>query len=130
MQRVKWKGMQQGNMYGVESSNCPKNLLSDPPLSTTTSDFIENYTDDQALFVEDFSSALVKMLSNKYTSLVDAPYTITQGECSIPEGDSGMFSCTAGNGSETAGEYCYHLLLMSYLSDFSIHGICSVVELS
>ena len=73
-------------------------MLADPLGSTPTHQLIENYADDQALFIKDFSSALFKMLSNGYTNLVDSPYIIVPDKCTIPESSTNLFICNSGSG--------------------------------
>ena len=46
-----------------------------PPGSTPSADLIDLYAEDQAAWVQDFSTALVAMLANKNLQLVDSGYT-------------------------------------------------------
>ena len=89
---------QHGRFYGIEHISCPRNMLADPLGSTPTHQLIENYADDQALFIKDFSSALFKMLSNGYTNLVDSQYIIAPDKCTIPESSTSLFICNSGSG--------------------------------
>ena len=67
----------QGRNTGVNlpEGYCPRNLMAFPPGSTPSADLIDLYAEDQAAWVQDFSTALVAMLANKNLQLVDSGYT-------------------------------------------------------
>ena len=75
-----------------------------PPGSTPSADLIDLYADDQAAWVEDFSTALVAMLANKNLQLVDSGYTAQSSSCNIPNED-GQLTCnpvsSTGGGGDT-----------------------------
>mmetsp|Transcript_72565 Transcript_72565/g.114903 ORF Transcript_72565/g.114903 Transcript_72565/m.114903 type:complete len:481 (-) Transcript_72565:142-1584(-) len=54
-------------------AHCPLNELSVPAGTTSLSQVVELYADNQTQFVNDFAQVLVKMLSNGYDSLTSAP---------------------------------------------------------
>ena len=90
----------QGQNTGVNlpEGSCPRNQMAFPPGSTPSADLIDLYADDQAVWVEDFSTALVAMLANKNFQLVDSGYTAHSSSCSFPNED-GEFTCNPVNNS-------------------------------
>ena len=95
----------QGRNTGVNlpEGSCPRNQMAFPPGSTPSADLIDLYADDQAAWVEDFSTALVAMLANKNLQLVDSGYTSRSSSCNFPNED-GQFTCNPVNNTGGGGD--------------------------